>query len=105
LLPSLLTSTLGGLIEGVSDALAGGARFAGGALADDPARRRRIAVGGYTITAVFSSLIGAAHSVWQVGILRAGAWTARGLRVPARNALLADWSTPPPTAGPTGSSG
>lgn len=28
--------------------------------------------------------------MWQVGVLRAGAWTARGLRVPARNALLAD---------------
>lgn len=28
--------------------------------------------------------------MWQVGVLRAAAWTARGLRVPARNALLAD---------------
>ena len=28
--------------------------------------------------------------VWQVGVLRAAAWSARGLRVPARNALLAD---------------
>ena len=28
--------------------------------------------------------------MWQVGVLRAGAWAARGLRVPARNALLAD---------------
>jgi len=28
--------------------------------------------------------------VWQVGVLRCGAWLARGLRVPARNALLAD---------------
>jgi MFS family permease len=28
--------------------------------------------------------------VWQVGVLRAGAWAARGLRVPARDALLAD---------------
>jgi len=39
------------------------------------------------------SRIGASRSataVWQVGLLRAGAWTARGLRVPARNALLAD---------------
>ncbi|MGH2689218.1 MAG: MFS transporter, partial [Actinomycetota bacterium] len=35
-------------------------------------------------------LTGAARSVWQVGVLRAGAWAARGLRVPARNALLAD---------------
>ena len=26
----------------------------------------------------------------QVGVLRAGAWSARGLRVPARNAFLAD---------------
>ena len=96
LLPSLLTSTLGapasalGAIEGVSDALAGIARFGGGALADEPARRRSIAVGGYTTTAVLSAGIGASSGVWQVAILRAGAWTARGLRVPARNALLAD---------------
>jgi MFS family permease len=96
LLPSLLTSTLGapaaalGLIEGISDAAAGGARFVGGALADDPTRRRRIAVGGYTLTAVLASATGAATTVWQVGILRTGAWAARGLRVPARNALLAD---------------
>lgn len=102
LLPSLLTSTLGapasalGLIEGVSDALAGGARFFGGALADDPNRRRNVAVGGYTATAVLSAAIAPATAVWQVAILRAGAWTARGLRVPARNALLAD--VVPPSA-------
>ena len=44
----------------------------------------------YTTTAVLSSLIGAATTVWQVGVLRAGASAARGLRVPARNALPAD---------------
>jgi len=96
LLPSLVTNTLGapaaalGVIEGVADALAGIMRFAGGALADDPPRRRAAAVGGYTATAVLSAAVGAATSVWQVGVLRAGAWAARGLRVPARNALLAD---------------
>ena len=96
LLPSLLTSTLGapaaalGLIEGVSDGLAGAAKFAGGALADDPRRRRSVAVGGYSATAVLASLTGVATAAWQVGLLRAGAWTARGLRVPSRNALLAD---------------
>lgn len=96
LLPSLLTSTLGapasalGLIEGVSDGLAGAARLAGGPIADDPNRRRSAAVGGYTATAVLSGLIGVASSTWQVGALRAGAWAARGLRVPSRNALLAD---------------
>jgi MFS family permease len=96
LLPSLLTSTLGapaaalGVMEGVADGLAGGARLAGGALADDPGRRRATAVGGYTTTAVLSGLIGVAGAAWQVGVLRAGAWAARGLRVPSRNALLAD---------------
>jgi MFS family permease len=96
LLPALLTGTLGapaaalGIIEGVADGLAGAARFGGGALADDPGRRRAIAVGGYGTTAVLSGLIGVATSVWQVAILRSGAWFASGLRVPARNALLAD---------------
>lgn len=96
LLPSLLTSTLGapasalGLIEGVSDGMAGLARLYGGALADEPVRRRAIAVGGYSATAILAGITGLAGSAWQVGVLRAGAWTARGLRVPARNALLAD---------------
>lgn len=96
LLPSFLTATLGapasalGLIEGISDGLAGVARLGGGALAEDPHRRRATAVGGYATTAVLSGLIGVATSVWQVGALRAGAWFSRGLRVPARNALLAD---------------
>lgn len=96
LLPSLLTSTLGapaaalGVIERISDGLAGAARFAGGALADDPQRRRTSALAGYGATAVRSGLIGTATATWQVAVLRAGAWTARGLRVPARNALLAD---------------
>ncbi len=96
LLPSLLTSTLGapaaalGVIEGIADGLAGAARLAGGALADDPQRRRAVAVGGYSSTAVLSALLGIAGAVWQVGVLRGAAWAARGLRVPARNALLAD---------------
>jgi len=100
LLPSLLTSTLGapaaalGLIEGVADALAGAAKLAGGALADDPERRRATAVGGYTATAVLSSAIGLATAAWQVGVLRSGAWIARGIRGPSRNALLADVVVP-----------
>jgi MFS family permease len=96
LLASFVTSTLGapaaalGLIEGVSGGLAGTGRFVGGALADDPRRRRAVAVGGYSATAVLSALIGATTSAVQAGVLRGAAWAARGLRVPARNALLAD---------------
>ena len=47
-------------------------------------------MGGYAATAVLSSLVGLAGAAWQVGVLRAGAWVSRGLRTPARNALLAD---------------
>lgn len=96
LLPSFLTSVLGapaavlGLIEGFADGISGIAKVGGGPLADDPDRRRTLAVGGYVATAALSSLIGAATAVWQVGLLRAGAWAARGLRTPSRNALLAD---------------
>lgn len=102
LLPGFLVTTIGapasalGLIEGVADGAAGAAKLAGGALADDPVRRRATAVGGYAATAVLSSLIGGAGSAVQVGLLRTGAWVARGLRSPSRNALLAE--TVPPAA-------
>jgi MFS family permease len=96
LLPSYLTVTLGapaaalGLIEGVADGAAGFAKLAGGALADDPRRRARVAVGGYVTTAVLSSAVGLAVTAWQVAVLRTGAWVARGIRGPSRNAILAD---------------
>jgi MFS family permease len=96
LLPSFLTSTLGapaaalGAIEGIADGFAGAARLAGGALADDPARRRATAMGGYSATAILQALIGLAGAAWQVGVLRTAGWTARGLRSPSRNALLTD---------------
>ena len=96
LLPSFLTSTLGapaaalGLIEGVADGLGGVSRLAGGAIADDPSRRRKTAVGGYTVTAVLTAAIGVATAVWQVAALRISAWVARGLRAPSRSALLAE---------------
>ncbi|MDQ4103743.1 MAG: MFS transporter [Actinomycetota bacterium] len=96
LLASFITATLGapaaalGLIEGISEGLAGAGRFVGGALADDPQRRRTVAVGGYSATSILSALIGTTTSVVQAGVLRGAAWAARGLRVPARNALLAD---------------
>ena len=104
LLPTFLSTTLGlgaaraaaalGVIEGVADGAGGIARFAGGPLADDPDRRRATAVGGYTTTAIFSSLIGVTTAAWQVGILRSLAWAARGVRGPSRNALLADIAPP-----------
>jgi len=71
LLPTFLVTVLGapaaamGLIEGIADAFSGVAKVLGGALADDPGRRRSIAVGGYTLTAILSALIGVSTAVFQ----------------------------------------
>jgi MFS family permease len=102
LLPSFLTSVLHGsaaslgIIEGVSDALTGVMKLVGGPLANDPDRRRRLAVGGYLGTAAATGAIGLAATVWQAGALRAFAWMSRGIRSPARDSLLA--SLAPPSA-------
>lgn len=94
LLPSFLSATLHtgpaalGAIEGVSDALVGLSKLAGGPLSIDPGRRGRIASGGYLLTAVATAAIGLATTVWQVAVLRALAWVSRGLRSPARDSML-----------------
>ncbi|HET8601777.1 MAG TPA: MFS transporter, partial [Segeticoccus sp.] len=94
LLPTFLRSTLHagpaalGAIEGVSDALIGLAKMAGGPLSNDPHRRARLASGGYLATGLASAAIGLTVAVWQVAILRAIAWVSRGIRSPARDTLL-----------------
>src|SRR4051812_35337202 len=104
LLPTLVTSTLHagpaalGAIEGVSDALIGISKLAGGPLSIDPQRRARLAAGGYVGTAVATAAIGLATAVWQVAALRALAWVSRGLRSPARDSLLVS-ITPRPAYG------
>jgi MFS family permease len=77
------------VIDGISDALIGVMKLVGGPLANDPDRRGQISSGGYLGTAVATGAIGAAATVWQAGVLRALAWLSRGLRSPARDALLA----------------
>lgn len=91
LLPDLLTATLGapasalGLIEGVSDGLAGAARVGGGALADDHARRRAVAVGGDTTAAALAAATGGVGDVAGRCIPRDGG--GLGL-LPRRSAVL-----------------
>jgi MFS family permease len=94
ILPSFVTATLRssagalGLIEGISDALTGIAKLLSGPLANDPGKRLRMASGGYLTTAAATGAIGLAAAVWQVAVLRALAWVARGIRSPARDATL-----------------
>jgi MFS family permease len=100
ILPTFVTVTLRssagalGIIEGVSDALTGVAKLVSGPLANDEERRLRMASGGYLVTAAATGAIGLAASVWQVGLARAAAWLARGVRSPARDAMLASLARP-----------
>jgi MFS family permease len=100
ILPTFVTVTLRssagalGVIEGVSDALTGVAKLVGGPLANDESRRLRMASGGYLVTAAATGALGLAATVWQAGIARAAAWLARGVRSPARDAMLASLAPP-----------
>jgi MFS family permease len=99
-LPSFVTHTLRGsagalgLIEGISDGLAGIAKLLGGSAANDERRRRTLAAGGYVVTGLATGALGLVGVVWQAGVLRALAWSARGARGPARSALLASLAPP-----------
>jgi MFS family permease len=79
-----------GAIEGIADASLSASKLAGGVLADRPrAHRKRIAAGGYLVTGLGYGSFALASTWGAVALGRAVAWTARGVRTPAREALLA----------------
>jgi YVTN family beta-propeller protein len=96
LLPGFLAGTLGaaplalGLVEGVASAADGVARLGGGALSEDPRRRRVVSVVGSAGMALLAGLTSIASASWQVGALRSGAAASRGLRSPQRYASVPD---------------
>lgn len=57
-----------GIIEGISDALAGAARLVGGAIADDPARRRAMDNFGAILGPLLAlGLVAAVGIRWAIG--------------------------------------
>ena len=94
-LPALLTAVGAspaalGLIEGVADGFASVAKLAGGWIADRPARRKPVAVVGYLVTGLSTGACALASAWPQVLGARSLGWLARGVRGPARDAMLAD---------------
>ena len=95
LLPALITRLGGGalslgLLDGVSDAISAGAKLVAGRLADQPKLRRGLVVAGYVIAAVVRPLIGFAGHAWHVIALRATDRIGKGVRSPARDAVIAE---------------
>ena len=98
-LPALLVSTgiaagALGTIEGVADGLSSAAKLYGGWWSDRLRRRKPLCAFGYGAMAAATALIAVATH-WAVLLLgRSLAWVARGVRTPARKALLAEAVTP-----------
>jgi MFS family permease len=78
-----------GAIEGIADGLSSFAKLIAGHYTDRLKHRKPLAVFGYAITALCTASFALATHAYQVLLGRAGAWLGRGVRSPARKALLA----------------
>ncbi|HEV8383112.1 MAG TPA: MFS transporter [Gemmatimonadales bacterium] len=104
LLPAFVTGVLGGgaaalgALDGAADAAAALIKLVSGRLADRPALRGPLIVGGYFLAAVVRPVIAVTAAAWQVIGLRVVDRFGKGLRTPPRDALIAD-VTPAPLVG------
>jgi MFS family permease len=87
-----------GAIEGISDGLSSFAKLFAGHFTDKLKRRKPLAVFGYAFTALSTASFGLATHAYQVLFGRAAAWLGRGVRSPAKKALLAA-DVPPGASG------
>ncbi|HEY1422429.1 MAG TPA: MFS transporter [Candidatus Acidoferrum sp.] len=78
-----------GAIEGISDGLSSFAKLSAGYFTDKLKRRKPLAVFGYAFTAICTASFGLATHAYHVLFGRAAAWLGRGVRSPAKKALLA----------------
>jgi MFS family permease len=78
-----------GVIEGIADGLSSFAKLAAGHYTDRLKHRKPLAVFGYAFTAIATASFGLATHAAQVLAGRAAAWLGRGVRSPAKKALLA----------------
>jgi MFS family permease len=87
-----------GAIEGIADGLSSFAKLASGHFTDRLKRRKPLAVFGYAFTALATASFAFATHAYHVLFGRAAAWLGRGVRSPAKKALLAA-DVPPGTYG------
>jgi MFS family permease len=78
-----------GAIEGIADGLSSFAKLAAGHYTDRLKHRKPLAIFGYAVTALATASFALATSAYQVLIGRSLAWLGRGVRSPAKKALLA----------------
>jgi len=85
-----------GAIEGIADGLSSFAKLAAGYYTDRLEHRKPLALLGYACTALATASFALATHAYHVLFGRVAAWLGRGVRSPAKKALLA--ATVPPNA-------
>ncbi len=83
-----------GAIEGISDGLSSFTKLAAGHYTDRLKKRKPLAVCGYAVTALATGAFAFVTHAYQLVVLRCAAWVGRGVRSPAKKALLTA-ATPP----------
>jgi MFS family permease len=78
-----------GAIEGVADGLSSFAKLAAGHYTDRLKHRKPLVIFGYALTAIATASFGVATHALEVLVGRSAAWLGRGVRSPAKKALLA----------------
>ena len=104
LLPALVTGPLGagalalGILDGAAEVTSAVIKVVSGRLADRPRWRAPLILGGYATAVLVRPLIAIAGAAWQVVGFRIIDRVGKGLRTPARDALIAE-VTPPELRG------
>src|ERR1700730_10985850 len=78
-----------GAIEGIADGLSSFSKLAAGHYTDRLKRRKPLAVFGYAFTALATASFAFATQAYHILFGRVAAWLGRGIRSPAKKALLA----------------
>lgn len=78
-----------GLIEGIADGLSSFAKLGAGHFTDRVKHRKPLALFGYVVTALSTASFAFATQAYHVLLGRTAAWLGRGVRSPAKKALLA----------------
>jgi MFS family permease len=104
LLPAFVVGTLGGnatilgALDGAADLAAAVTKWLGGRLADRPGWRKPLIVLGYFSAILIRPFMAVASAAWQVVGFRVLDRIGKGMRTPARDALIAE-VTPPEIRG------
>lgn len=95
LLPAFVTRTLGGgpallgLLDGAAELTSALVKLVSGRLADRPGWKRPLILGGYLSAVLIRPLMAVTSAAWQVVGFRVLDRLGKGLRTPARDALIA----------------